>query len=203
MTSDDRHAYDNLLLLCSRHSKIVDSEPKDFTSAFLRRLKAKHERDGNIELSPADSRNAERLLADYRLIYLTATGDVFIHRPASIKAQNLTVNTERRTVKVLPPDGSIGADISKRNYVKHLIDRYNDFASKQSGRVFSFAAIYSQIRKRFGAKWDLIPVQCFEAVVDFLQLKVNRTQLGSINRGKGIQNYSDFSEFVQKYDHPH
>lgn len=57
--------------------------------------------------------------------------------------------------------GSIAADRSKRNYVKHVIDRYNEFAAQQPGRKFSFAAIYSDIKTRFGAKWDFVGIEQF------------------------------------------
>jgi hypothetical protein len=102
-------------------------------------------------------------------------------------------------VKILPPEGSIASDLLKRNYIKHLIDRYHEFASKQSGRTFGYAAIYSEIKKMYGAKWDLVPVHLFDDFASFLQRRIDRTMLGGMNRGKGIPNYSTFKQFLSKY----
>ena len=119
-----------------------------------------------------------------------------VNSPGSIQADNVTIKHTKGSPKFLPIEGSIGADLIRRNYVKHLIDRYNDFASKQTGRRrFSFVAIYSIIKKRFKADWERIPVTRFDELVDFVQARINRTQLGCINRGKGIKNFSTFDDY--------
>jgi hypothetical protein len=84
--------------------------------------------------------------------------------------------------------------------VKHLIDRYNEFASKQTRRAkFSFGAIYPAIKKKFKADWERIPLARFIDLVEFLHYRIGRTQLGRINRGKGIKNYSTFDEYRRTY----
>jgi hypothetical protein len=100
----------------------------------------------------------------------------------------------------MAPPGSIGSSLSHLKYVKHLIDRYHEFAKQQPGRKFAFPAIYSAIKKDYGAKWDLIALHQFEDLSIYLQRKVDRTRQGSINRGKGIRNYSTFDEYRQKYE---
>ena len=55
-TAEERHAFDNLVLMCSRHSKIIDSQPKTYTVELLQEMKELHERDGNIEISPTEAK---------------------------------------------------------------------------------------------------------------------------------------------------
>jgi hypothetical protein len=123
-----------------------------------------------------------------------------IDSPGGIQAQHVTIKTERLTVKLHPPEGTIATDRQRLNYIKHLIDRYNDFASKQPGRQFKYMAIYSDIKKRFGAKWDRTFLARFDDLSLYLQGKIDRTLLGSINRGGGKPNYSSFEKYVAKYD---
>jgi hypothetical protein len=196
-----RHSFENLILLCNRHSKVVDSEPLKYSAERLQEMKKMHERDRLLELSPLDARNAELLLKDYRKIYIRAGGHVMVNSPGGIQAKKIVVKTVRSMIKVHPPEGSIGSNLEMRNYAKHLIDRYQEFASKQPGRNFSYAAIYSGIKRRFGAKWDLLPVHLFDELVGFLQLRIDRTKLGSINRGNGTKNYSSFDDYLVKYGH--
>jgi hypothetical protein len=198
-TAETRHAFENLILLCSRHSKVIDSDPKTFTSELIHEMKEIHERTGNIDLLPSDVRKAEQLLDDYRKIYIKAGGHVMLNSPGSVQGTNVTIKNQKRTIKILPPDGCIAAELPKRNYVKHLIDRYHEFASKQPGREFNYPAIYAEIKKSFGAKWDMIPLNLFEDVTQFLQHKIDRTRLGSINRGQGTPNYSTFEGYLSKY----
>jgi hypothetical protein len=199
-TEEERHAFENLILMCARHSKLIDSEPKRFTVDLLQEMKARREQEGSLELSPSDAMKAEALLTDYHALYITAGGNVMVNSPGSVLATNVTFKTTKSKVKFAPAEGTLGSDAVRRNYVKHLIDRYNNFASKQTRRTkFVFPAIYATIREEFKADWERIPLPRFEDLVDFLQKRVDRTQLGSINRGKGIKNYSTFEEYRRKY----
>jgi len=197
---EERHSFDNLMLLCSRHSKIIDSQPKTYTVDLLREIKELHERDGNIEISAADAGRALKLLDEYRVIYVAPGSAVTVERAETIHARTVNVGGKGRGPRLTPPADAIAANLAQRNYLKHLIDRYHDFAAKQSGRAaFSYPAIYAHIKKVFGAKWDMIPASRFEEVATYMQGRIDRTQLGSINRGKGIPNYSLFSEYERKY----
>ena len=64
-TDNQRHAYDNLILLCRNHHKIVDSEPEKYTVELLKEFKEMHERNGNNELTQEDVRRARKLLDSY------------------------------------------------------------------------------------------------------------------------------------------
>lgn len=197
---DERHGFENLLLMCARHSKVIDAEPKTYTVELLRELKALQEREGSIELSRTEAMMAEALWRDYRTLYISAGGHVMVGSPGGIQGENVTIKTSKSKLKVMPAQGTLGSDGLRRNYVKHLIDRYNEFASKQPGRSgYSFAAIYSHIKKQFGADWERTLLGQFEPLTAMLQARIEKTRLGSINRGNGVPNYSTFEEYRRKY----
>jgi hypothetical protein len=192
-TPEQRHSFENLIVMCSRHSKIIDSEPRTYTVDLLSEMKQIHERDGSIELSQKDAAKAIRLLDEYRAIYIAPGSSVEIH------AKTVHI-AGRKAPKFAAPDGAIASSLAHRNYTKHLIDRYNEFASLQPGRTtFAFPAIFAKLKKLFGAKWDMIPVSSFERVVLYLQGRIDGTRQGRINTSKGYPNYSKFDEYQSKY----
>lgn len=159
-----------------------------------------HEEERPVKLSKSEARKAELLLKDYRAIYISAGGNVMLDSPGGIQANSVVIVNRKKAVRILPPDGSLASDLSKRNYIKHLIDRYHEFASQQPGRNFRYAAIYAVIAKQFGAKWDLVPLRRFEDLILFLQHKIDTTMLGRMNCSKSKPNYSTYEEFRQKYE---
>lgn len=198
-TEEQRHAADNLILMCARHSKVIDSEPKRYTVKLLTTFKHEHEQTAENELSIADGKKVDLLLNAYRDIYINAT-QVIVER---LRAEKV-VFMKAKGPTIAPPDGTIGSDALMRNYAKHLIDQYNHFASKQPKRgKFSFAAIHSILKKRYGVgKWELIPIGRFDDLCEFLQRRVDATWLGSVNRSKGHKNYSTLAEYRVKYFAP-
>ena len=164
-------------------------------------MKAVHEqRNGSIELSRSDALKVEALLRDYRTVYINAGGHVMLNSPGGVQAINVTIKNTKSSMKSVPARGSLGSDVVRRNYAKHLIDRYNEFASKQTGRKdFSHAVIYRLIKNKYKADWERMPLSCFDDLVMFLHNRIDRTQLGRINRGKGIENYSTLDEYMRRY----
>lgn len=125
-----------------------------------------------------------------------------LNSPGAIQATNVSIKNQKGTIKILPTEEAIGSDLSKRNYIGHLVKRYQEFARQQTGRKFRFAVIHAAIKKRYGAKWELVPLHRFEHLVSFLQEKIDGTMLGRINRKKGIPNYSSYQQFLTKYHSP-
>jgi hypothetical protein len=125
------------------------------------------------------------------------------YREINIVAQKV-VFTKSKGPTIAPPTDSIGSDLLMRNYAKHLIDRYNDFASKQPGRTkFSFAAIHSLIKKRYRVgKWELVPIGRFDNLCALLQDRINGTMLGRINHSKGQKNFSTVAEYRTEHFAP-
>lgn len=199
-TEEERHSHANLILLCAKHAKIIDSEPARYTVAELQRMKRLHEEPGPIEVSQADAQKAELLFRHFDALSVSAGGHVMLNSPGGIQASQVVIKNPKKTVKVAPPAGSLACDLSRRNYVKHLIDRYQELAKQQPDRVFRYPVIYKAVKRRFGVNWDSVPLRQFEALVEFLQQKIDRTMLGSINRGKATRNYSTFVEYCDKYE---
>ena len=195
-TAEERRSFGNLVVMCARHGKLIDADPKTYTVEVLQAMKAEHERKGFFDLSSAEEEMAKALYRDYRALYVRAGGNVMIDSPGGIQANTVNIKTSRTKVNVMPAAGTLGSDAVRCNYVKHLIDRYNEFASKQPRRKpFSHAQIYSAIKGQFKTDWQRILLLRFDDLVSFLQGRINRTQLGRINIGKGAPNYSTFEEY--------
>ena len=197
----ERHALHNLMLMCGRHARLIDTTHQFYTSERLQQMKREHERLGNIEVSQSDMKSVEALMTAYRPLNVSAGGHVMVGSPGALQASTLIIKTGKASVKMEPSPGTIAADRAKRNYAKHLIDQYNDFAKQQPGRTFRYQAIYAHIKRAFGAKWDHVSADVFEELSSFLQNKIDRTMRGRVNKGKGIPNYSGFSEYIEKYEH--
>jgi hypothetical protein len=94
------------------------------------------------------------------------------------------------------PLGSIGSDLGQRNYVKYLVDRYHR-ARKASGPArFSYAIIFTNIERKFGAPTYFVSQARFDDLVKHLQQHIDGTILGRNNRARGIRNYVSPEEFA-------
>lgn len=97
------------------------------------------------------------------------------------------------------PADSIGADLSKRNYVRYLVERYHRFKEADSSlgktRPFSYAVIYRNIERHFKAPTYFIPVHRFDELVTYLQGCVDRTLLGKRNKARQQGSYQTFDEY--------
>lgn len=193
-SEEQRHAFDNLILLCARHSKVIDTEPAFYTVEKLTKIKAAHARPAENELSSADGRRVDALLADYRDLYVHA-------REVVIERLDKAVFTGVKRPTITAPEGSIGSDLLRRNYTKHLIDRYNHFASRQPNRsAFVFPAVFSLIESRYGVKkWELVSLQHFDELCELLRERIDKTWLGCVKSSKGQKNYSSLEEYRVKY----
>src|SRR5262245_34422419 len=129
-----------------------------------------------------------------------------------MKAKNALENTgtinagtihvgDRTTVRIVKssrkaatyPDGCIGADLPKRNYVKYLVERYNRYreADASFGRKerLHYAVLFKNIEAKFKAPTYFILENRFEELVDYLHSRIDDTILGRRNNSRGISNY--------------
>ena len=67
------NATENLILLCGRHHKIIDTETTTYTTDTLMQIKQQHEERGVIEISPQIAKAAAALLAKHESIVITNT----------------------------------------------------------------------------------------------------------------------------------
>src|SRR5438093_2283156 len=75
------------------------------------------------------------------------------------------------------PEGCIGANLAKRNYVKYLVERYNHYreADARFGRSthFHYSVLFKNIEAAFKAPTYFIPEPRFPALVDYLHDRIN------------------------------
>ena len=130
------------------------------------------------------------------LIHSTGPG-AFVIQGSNVKVQF----SPRRNPTMEYPAGSIGADLTHRNYIRYLTERYFRFREadasfgQKAARRFSYAVLFKNIENRFKAPTYFIPLARFDELVDFLQRKIETTILGKRNRARGHRNYETFDEF--------
>lgn len=104
------------------------------------------------------------------------------------------------------PDGCIGADLPKRNYVKYLVERYNRYreADASFGRKqrLHYAVLFKNIESKFKAPTYFIPEERFGELVDYLHSRIDNTILGRRNNSRGIRNYESFDEYQMQHMTP-
>lgn len=101
------------------------------------------------------------------------------------------------------PEGCVGANLAKRNYVKYLVERYNHYreADARFGRTdrFHYSVLFKNIESKFKAPTYFIPENRFEELVDYLHGRIDNTILGRVNHKRGIPNYESFDEYVMEH----
>jgi len=178
------NAKDNLILVCANcHSKITTSE------ITLDAVTAKKDELRN--------RARKRLGTPSSNIIAGKFNNNFVANNI-----NITVGTGKQKVfKFNYPANSIGSELDKLNYVKHLIKRYHEFKKKDPSHQeekMKNAMIYSSIQREFHAKYDLIPLERFDDLVAWIQSRIDKTVFGKIHKSKGAINYCAFPEYLQK-----
>lgn len=98
------------------------------------------------------------------------------------------------------PASAIGSDLLRRNYIRYLVQRYNQFkqADTSFGKAparFSYAVIFKSIETKFKAPTYFIHVNAFDQLVDYLQSRIDGTILGKRNHSKGHRSYETFDEY--------
>lgn len=200
-TEEERRSFDNLILLCRHHHKIIDSEPEIYTVEALQEMKAIHESVAGRPEQAADGFFAKVLLNDLRrFTVVNNSGNVAINSPGAIQASTVNIRSTRHTVVVNAPLGTIGADQQASRYVQYLIKRYNEFASANTQRAkkFNYGAVSKNIETRFGSPWKLLSMEKSDAVFEYLQQRISKTIIAKLNTSKGKRSFSTYSEFLEK-----
>jgi len=203
LLKDEVHSYENLILLCEHHHKIVDVDTRTYTIESLREMKSMHEEKGCIELSIEDAHRAEQLLRSYLSIHATApNAKIMVNSPGALQADNITIISRKKKILQPPHPDAIASDLNRRNYVKYLIDRYNQFQYADKDKIGSgkYIIIYNAIKSEFGMKWDAIPLVYFENITDFLKRRILNTKLGRIRNAQGHKCFSFYEEWLRKPD---
>jgi hypothetical protein len=119
--------------------------------------------------------------------------------PETILAKTVNMKTTRKTVKIQPASGSIGADQEASRYIQHLVSRYNEFASADKSRdaKFSYGAISKNIEANFRAPSRMLAIEDFDALCAYLQQRISQTRLAKSNANKGMKAFSSFEEYLR------
>lgn len=199
-SEDERQSFDNLVLLCRRHHKMVDAEPDVYSVEALEEIKRLREEEMGRPEQATDAFYAKILLGDLRRIEVTNnSGNVVIDSPGAIIAATVNVKSARKTVKIQPAAGTIGADLKASRYIQHLISRYNEFASADKSRdtKFSYGAITKNIEANFRGTWRMLAIEDFDALCAYLQQRISRTRIAKANAAKGLRAFSSFEDYAQ------
>lgn len=179
----------NLLLLCPTcHSKITK---QDITAEEVKSKKASLDLRNRDKVSPAND----------------STQIVKFHGPvenAIVGNKNRVIirNSSRKVVSKYP-EGSIGSDNLKANYVSYLITKYHEFQEYQIGKGnMNYAIFPSKLKSLFkigkSRTINNVPLERFEELTKYIQDRVDGTKLGRIRKKRNQKNYSMFEEYVSQ-----
>ena len=111
----------------------------------------------------------------------------------------IVINQTRKKVVQKYPDGCIGSDTVKANYIGHLISRYNEYKEYEVGKgQVKYAVFASQLKKRYKIAPTRtlynLHINKFDELASYIQMRIDGTKLAKI-KGKEHKNYSTFEEF--------
>ena len=201
-SDEERNSYDNLLILCPNCHVIIDGREDLYPAEALKEIKRIHEKYYGRMERDEDLFKAQRILNTSTSLHVEHSNNVAINSPGTTQTTVLQFRTTKKTPPPInPPADSIASNRLLHSYIKHLIDRYNDFASKDKNRKskFHYSVIYRNIQQKFGTKWDLLNVNDVPALATYLHAKIDRTLLGRLNGSKGRKNYSSLDEWTRSH----
>jgi hypothetical protein len=103
-TPEQRHGYDNLILMCGRHHDVIDDDVDAYTVEYLLRLKAKHEESAGKLSDDEAQQGASLLLLDQSVSSSNQSGGVVAH---TINIHNYSASQPSKTEQ--PSTGFIAA----------------------------------------------------------------------------------------------
>jgi len=208
-TDAERHGFDNLILLCRNHHKIVDDKPTQYTAEWLRIIKFKQqESNGVTEITQEDTRLARRLLDYYLQIHAGTDGNAIISSPNASQTNKKTtsrksvkqtiigdknvvaggdmIHTEKIVQKNVTQPGPQHITEEQAYEIKRLIDELSQI-DVDSGREDSHRYWYSWLYRKFKVtSYKTVPLEKFESVMLWLrqQKAINRKKLRRTDNGK-------------------
>lgn len=103
--------------------------------------------------------------------------------------------------KIELPEGALGRDLFRKNYINYLIKRYGDWKQIELNKKeerFNWASWNKSIMNRYKASGiNYIPFCCFDELVAYLKGRIDRTIMGRTRTAYGKRNYSDFEEHAK------
>jgi len=113
----------------------------------------------------------------------------------------ITIKNFRKSQKQKYPEGCIGFDNIKANYIGHLITRYHEYQEYQLGKEkMNYAIFPSKLKSEFkvGKSRTIyhVPIGRFDELSQYIQKRIDATILGRIRKSKSQKNYSTFEEYT-------
>lgn len=102
-TAKERHSYENLILLCSTHHTIVDSDAERYSADRLMRMKALHEQRATA-MADADSEHAAELFMNQQVTSVDQTGGITAHTVNIINHGPIAAEGARADARPSPLD---------------------------------------------------------------------------------------------------
>jgi hypothetical protein len=196
-SDEHRNGFGNLILLCSRHHTVIDTEFEKYSVPVLEKMKRDHEAKGLVEINPALSSAAQGLIQKYeRIVIVNSGGNVAYKSPGAIQAQTLNLETTKKTVRINPPGDARGASAELASYIEYLIGKFQDYQKQDVTKESpgKYTIIYNAIRREYGSKWQTIPVGKFEDLMRFLQRRIDNSKVGRIRKSRRQKRYHSFEE---------
>src|SRR5690606_37198642 len=115
----------------------------------------------------------------------------------------ISIKNNSKKQKAKYPDGCIGFETTKANYIGHLIKRYNEYKEYEVGKGnVRYSVFGAHLKKKYkiGPTRTIynVPINRFEELSHYIQSRIDGTKLGKI-KGKSHKNYSDFNEYKENY----
>jgi hypothetical protein len=113
-----------------------------------------------------------------------------------------TPKAPKKTHSLLP-EGSLGLDLHKKNYISYLSRKYGDWKQIQfdhegNGEKFNWASLNKSLMNRYHAAGiNHIPIDYFDDLVEYLKGRIDKTIFGKSQKSKGHRNYSTIEEHEQ------
>lgn len=99
------------------------------------------------------------------------------------------------------PEGALGCDLLKKNYISYLIKRYGEWKQIELDRKnekFNWASFNKHIMNQYKAAGiNYIHINHFNNLVCYLKDRIDKTTFGRNNKSKGKRNYSEFEEHLK------
>lgn len=193
-TDKERNAYDNLILLCAEHHKLVDAQPQQYSAERLRAMKEVHEQSFGRAEQAGDTAIVRLLQQAYikNISMEHVSGEINVNG-----AKSVNIRTSVKKVTIAPAPGTIGADQRLVRYVEHLLKRYIEFASKDpfQNRTFNPGRFRKNLERKFRAHWKILSVEQADELIRYLQDCIDRTSIAKGRRSKGQRSYSTLQEY--------
>ena len=185
---DEDHGNDdraNLLMLCPLcHSKI--------TKGDISMDEVKH-RKRELTAGSAAPKKASNVIQ-----FTGKVGNAIVGDNNVVSIRNVTKKTKQKY-----PEGSIGFDNLRANYLGYLVGKYNEYKEWELGKDGMNYATFPALLKRqlkLGPSRTIYnaPIEQFDSLIQYVQKRIDGTVLAKVKKSKGqLKNYSSLDEYRQ------